>query len=162
MCRKSIGPGFIPPGPIFSITIYLVHVVAVPDVIKAKHFEQIPDGRHIGRHIGIVRVHLGIWQVITAAVRKRAQAPIALDELHHGCMVIIGVVHPAASCEGRYRNHWNTGAVAEEVERLKESRIPVAAALVERDQQSSLSEEVRMSAEPIKNLVDHPFEIDEL
>src|SRR2546427_197754 len=53
-------------------------------------------------------------------------------------------------------------AVAEEVDRLEEARITVAAALVEDDEEGGLGEECRLRFELVENLVDHRFEEVEL
>src|SRR5215470_16475423 len=77
-------------------------------------------------------------------------------------MIIIGVIHPATTGEWRNHDRRNPRTIAEEIERLEEAGIPVAAAFIEGDQESSLCEQIRMRAEPIENLVNHAFEIDKL
>ena len=49
---------------------------------KVEHVEQIPDGRHVRRHVGIGAVHLRIGEIVAAAAGQRLQAPIALDKLN--------------------------------------------------------------------------------
>src|SRR5215470_5676697 len=49
----------------------------------------------------------------------------------HSIVVVVAVHHVAAAREPGDDNQRNPGAVAEEIKRLKEPRIPVTAALVE-------------------------------
>src|SRR5215471_15359820 len=73
-------------------------------------------------------------------------------------MVIVRVDHLAPTGVLGHGDKGDARAVAEEVDRLEEARIPVAATLVEGDEEGGLCEERRMRFELVENLVDHGFE----
>src|SRR5215510_9390149 len=88
--------------------------------------------------------------------------PVAFDKLEHRGMVIIRVDHVASTGVCGYGDEGDARAVAEEVDRLEEARIPVAAALVEGDEQGGLFEELWLHLKRMEDLVDHRFEEIEL
>src|SRR5260370_9694882 len=136
--------------------------IAVEIVIVVEHVEQVPDRRHVLRDIGIGATHLGIGEIVAAAAGQRLQAPVALDELNDRGMVVITVDHLAAAGEGRDHKQRNAGAVAEEIERLNEPRIPVTAALVKRNHEGGLFKQFRWGLKLIYNVFDHGLEEIEL
>jgi hypothetical protein len=77
-------------------------------------------------------------------------------------MIVINVRHVSATRERR--DYYERGAhpVAEEIEWLDISGVPIAAALVEDDEYGSLSLELRLGVEPIKNVLHHRLEKVEL
>src|SRR6266853_6974726 len=49
---------------------------------EAEQVEQVADGRHVARHIGVVVVLHRIGQIVTTALAQRAaEPPVAFDEL---------------------------------------------------------------------------------
>src|SRR5262245_66497907 len=50
--------------------------------VEVEHLEQVADGRHVQRHVGVVGGDDRIRQVVAAATGQRLQAPGALDELY--------------------------------------------------------------------------------
>src|SRR5258707_7910821 len=77
-------------------------------------------------------------------------------------MVVITVPDLAAAGEGRDHNQRNTGAVAEEIERLKEPRIPVTTALVKGDDEGGLLKQLGVGPQLVNNVIDHGLEEIEL
>src|SRR5215468_8552036 len=77
-------------------------------------------------------------------------------------MIVVTVYDLAAARELRDHGQRNAGAVAEEIERLKEPRIEVTAALVEGHQEGGLLEQVFVGLEFIENVLDHGLEEIEL
>src|ERR1700730_6086049 len=77
-------------------------------------------------------------------------------------MVVITVYDLAAARERGDDNQRNAGAVTEEIERLKESRIPVTAALVKGDHEGGFLKQFRVGPELVKNIFDHGLEEIEL
>src|SRR5215831_18600219 len=77
-------------------------------------------------------------------------------------MVSIRVHHFAATGILRDGNEGDARPVAEEVDRLEETRVPVATALVEGDEEGRLFEEGWMRLELVEDLVDHRFKQIEL
>src|SRR2546430_2413506 len=126
--------------------------------VEAEHVEQIADRGHVRGHIGIARKHLGVRQIVAAAMSQRLQAPIALDEFQDRDVVVIGVDHAPAFGEGRDDDEGNARPVAEEVYRLHEARIVVTAPLVKGDEQGGFGKEFWLGTELIQNLVEHPLE----
>src|SRR5438128_2562140 len=59
-------------------------------------------------------------------------------------------------------NEGNARPIAEEVDRLEETRVPVATTLIEGDEEGRLFEEGRMRLELVEDLVDHRFKQIEL
>jgi hypothetical protein len=109
--------------------------------VKVEQVEQVADGRHVARDIGLVAAGVlnGIGQVVAAAVAERsAEQPVPFDELHERGMLAIDVADMAAGGEGRNGDHGNARAGAEEVHRLDEARVIEAAALVHGDEDGRL------------------------
>src|ERR1700730_1352075 len=77
-------------------------------------------------------------------------------------MVVVTVHDLAAAREGGDDNQRNPGAIAEEIERLKESRVEVTAALVKGNQEGGLLKQFAVGLELIKNVLDHGLEEIEL
>src|SRR5215468_6900097 len=77
-------------------------------------------------------------------------------------MVVITVHDLAAAGEGRDHKQRNPGAVSEEIERLKEPRIPVTAALVKGDHEGGFLKQLRVGTQLVDNVVDHGLEKIEL
>src|SRR5215813_10971552 len=92
--------------------------VAIMVTIEVEHLEQVPDGRAVAGHIGIMLMRDRVRQVIAAARRERLEVPIALDEFQDRDMVVVGVHDAATTRERRDHDERNTRAVAEEIERL--------------------------------------------
>jgi hypothetical protein len=68
---------------------------------KVEQVEQVADGRHVARHIGLATVLNGIGQIISTAFTERGvEHPVPFDELNDGGMLGIGVADMAASREG--------------------------------------------------------------
>jgi hypothetical protein len=120
-------------------------------VAEIEHVEQVADGGHVEWHVRITYGRDRIGQIIAAALGQRLQMPVPLDELHNRRMVGVGVHHVAAARVFGHGDHGNARPVAEEVDRLEEARIPVAAALVKGDEEGGLLEEVRMCLEPVED-----------
>src|SRR5580704_19625820 len=75
-----------------------------------------------------------IGQIIAAARRQRGvKLPVPFDEFHDRGMLVIDVADTTASRVGRHGDHWNARTGAEEIDRLDESRVIIAAALVNSD-----------------------------
>ena len=107
--------------------------------IEVEQVEQVADGRHVARRMGVVAILLGIGQVVAAAVAERGvEHPVPFDELHEGGVLVIDVADVAAGGEGRNGDHRNARAGPEEIDRLNEARIVEAAALVHRDENGGL------------------------
>src|SRR5579871_704107 len=119
-------------------------ILAVLIAIKVEHVEQVADCRHVRGHVGIGAAHLGIGEIVAAAMGQRLEAPIALYELNHRGMIVIAVHDLAAAREGRDDNQRNARTIAKEIERLEEPRIPVPPALVKGDDESGPLEEFRV------------------
>src|ERR1700742_1744426 len=49
-------------------------------VAEVEGAEQIPDGRAVGRHVGVLLGRFRVWQVVAAASRQRLEVPVTLDE----------------------------------------------------------------------------------
>src|SRR5262249_37027822 len=130
--------------------------------LKRKHLEEIANRGHVERHIGVTTRYQRIRQIVAAAGGQRRKVPVALDELQHRDVVIIRVHHPAALGIGGHHQEGNARTVAEEIERLREPGIPVAATLVEGDEQGGLLPEMALRLEAVEDFVQHGFEEIEL
>jgi hypothetical protein len=64
-------------------------------VFKPEHVEEIPDGRAVFRHIGIIFIGDWVRQIITAAGRNRRKVPVPFDKLQKRDMVVVGVIDKA-------------------------------------------------------------------
>src|SRR6202035_2505211 len=102
--------------------------------IEREQVEQVGDRRAVQRNVGAVRQSDRVWHVVAAAMRDRLQAPIALDELDDRDVIGIGMRDVARDQIRRDHDQRDTGAVAEEVERLHIARVVVAAAFIEGDE----------------------------
>src|ERR1700756_2862205 len=60
-------------------------------VAESEHVEQIADRRTVHRHVGIVLIGAGVWQIVAAAPGERGEVPVALDEFQDRDMVVIAV-----------------------------------------------------------------------
>src|ERR1700719_322950 len=99
--------------------MWLVVALAVPiSVVEVKHVEQIADGRAVLGHVRVALTRFWIGQIVAAAVSKRIQVPIALDELQNRDVIAVGMVHMAAFGERRNNNQGDARAVAEKVQWL--------------------------------------------
>jgi len=85
---------------------------------KVEHVEEISDCGHVSRNVRIAVVHRGIRKVVAAPSAERAEAPVALDELHERRMFRVAVRDVAARREWRNGDHRDTRTSAEEVNRL--------------------------------------------
>ena len=97
---------------------------------KVEHVEQISDCGHVSRNVRIAVVHRGIRKVVAAPSAERAEAPVALDELHERRMFRVAVRDVAARREWRNGDHRDTRTSAEEVNRLDEAGVVKSAAFV--------------------------------
>ena len=71
---------------------------------EVEQVEQVADGRHVARHIGLATVLNGIGQIIaTACTERGVEHPVPLDELNEGGMLGIGVADMAAGRRVRPR-----------------------------------------------------------
>src|SRR5882672_9973410 len=73
-------------------------------------------------------------------------------------MVGIRVADVATAGKGRDDDERDARAIAEEVDRLKEAGIKIAAAFVEGDDERSVFGQLRMPLEPVKNAIDDAFQ----
>jgi hypothetical protein len=62
-----------------SAVVAILSVMAVISVTEVEHVEQVPDGRRINRHIGIVVIRDRVRQIVAAAAGQRLQLPVMLD-----------------------------------------------------------------------------------
>jgi hypothetical protein len=116
-------------------------MVVVGSVSEVEQVEQIADGRHVARHVGVIAVVvlLRVGQVVAASDAERGiELPVPFDELHEGGMLVIDVADMATGREGRNGDHRNARARAEEIDRLDEARVIKAAALVHGDEDRGL------------------------
>src|ERR1700739_3324902 len=107
-------------------------------MVEVKHVEQIADGWAVLGHVRVVLTGFWIGQIVAAAVSKRIQVPIALDELQNRDVVAVGMVYVAAFGERRNNNQRDARAVTEKVQRLNVAGIIVAAAFVHGDDERGL------------------------
>src|SRR5260370_30646272 len=85
-----------------------------PEISEIEQVPEVSDCRAVDRHVGAGRLYR-VWQVVTAAVRERAQTAVALDKLQDRDMVVIGVIDEAFPGVGGCGNHRDPRAVAEKV-----------------------------------------------
>ncbi len=105
---------------------------------EIEQIEQVPDSRHIARHVGWAVLN-GIGQVIATAVAERGiEHPVPFNELHERGMLAVYVADMAAGREGRYGDHRNAWARPEEINRLDKARVVEAATLVHGDEDRGL------------------------
>src|SRR5580700_862132 len=59
---------------------------------EVEQVEQVADGRHVARYIGVVVILDGIRQVVaTAPAECAVELPVAFDELHERGMLVVHV-----------------------------------------------------------------------
>src|SRR5450432_2759813 len=103
-------------------------------LIKVEQVEQIPDGRHVPRNVRIVVVNPRIGQIVTATAAERGmEHPVPFDELYERRMLVIGMADMATSRKGRNGDHRNAWTCTEEINRLDEARVIVAATFIHSD-----------------------------
>ncbi len=108
-------------------------------VAEIEQVEEVANGRHVGRHVRIVIVKLGIGQIVATAVAKRgSEHPVPFNELNEGGMLGVDVADMPSPREGRNSDHRNARPGAEEIDRLDKAGVVVAAALVYRDEDGGL------------------------
>ena len=73
-------------------------------MVEIEHFEQIPYGRAVDGHVGVLMRGDRVGKVVAAASGQRLQPPVLLDELGDGNVIIVGVDDLAAL---RIRRHNN-------------------------------------------------------
>src|SRR6266852_6966455 len=125
---------------------------------EIEEVEEIAEGRAIERHIGIIFVDYGVWEIVAAAMRQGLQVPIALDELQDRNVVGVAMADVVSVGEGRNDNQRNARPVAKEVQGLNVAGVIVAAAFVEGDDQRGLSEKIGPGSQVIHRSLDHAFE----
>jgi hypothetical protein len=81
-------------GPIPDSAVALRAAREVGAVRIAREVEHVPDGRHIGRNVGILGLNDGVGQVVSASVGQRIQTPLPLDELQDRDVVGVGADDP--------------------------------------------------------------------
>ena len=108
-------------------------------VAEIEQVEEVANGTHVGWHVRIVIVKLGIGQIVAAAVAERCiEHPVPFNELNEGGMLGVDVADMTAPREGRNSNHRNARPSAEEIDRLDKAGVVVAAALVYSDEDGGL------------------------
>src|SRR5579862_3935700 len=123
-----------------------VTIVVIVIVIEVEQIKEIADRGHVMRYI-IIRIAImtldRVGQIVAAPIAERlVELPVPLDELHERGMLVIDVADVTAGREGRHGDHRDARARAEEIDRLDEARIIVAAAFVDRDEDRGLSPEL--------------------
>ena len=84
-------------------------------MLEVKQIEQVADGRHVARHVGVV-VLIRIGQIIPAAIAELGvEHPVPFDEFHERGMLAIGVADMAAGRERRNGDHRNARACPEKI-----------------------------------------------
>ena len=78
------------------VAAVIIAVVIAVVVSEVEQIKEIADGRGIERHIGIVFLDNGVREIIAAAMGKRLQIPIPLDELENRDVVGVSVADVAA------------------------------------------------------------------
>ena len=70
-------------------------MISIVMVIEVEQIEQVADGRHVARHVGVV-VLTRIGQVIEAAVAQRGiEHPVPFDKLYkRGMLAIVWLIWP--------------------------------------------------------------------
>src|SRR5579859_7282199 len=103
-------------------------------MIKVEQVEQIADGRHVPRNVRIVVIKARIGQIIAAACAERGmEHPVPFDELDEGRMLVIDMADVTTSRKRRNGDHRNAWTCPEEINRLDEARVIIAAAFVHSD-----------------------------
>jgi hypothetical protein len=119
-------------------------VELVGEVVDRRPVDAEPRGASRGNRVR---------EVVAAAVRDRRQAPVLLDELQDGHVVGVVVRDVTARRVRRDRDERDARAVAEEVERLHVAGVPVAAALVERDEDGGVLPELGLRLDRVDDLL---------
>ena len=97
-----------------------------------EQIEEVSDRRHVSWHVDVVAVLDRIGQVVPAArAQGGSELPVALDEFHERGVLIVSMADAPAGGERRDGDHGDARAGAEEVDRLDEAGVVIAAALVD-------------------------------
>ena len=129
-------------------------VLVVP--IKVEQVKQIPDGRHVPGNVLIVVIIIHAWigKIVAAASAERGmEHPVPFDEFHERRMLVVDMANMAASREGRYGDHGNARACPEEINRLDEAGVIVAAALVYSDEDRGFTPLFRVALREFNNVL---------
>ena len=130
------------------VAVVVVVMIVVVVLVEVEQVEQVADRRHVARDVVVgvaVLVLLRVRQVVAAARRERGvELPVALDELHERRVLIVDVADVAAARERRDRDHRDARAGAEEVDRLDEAGVVVAATLVDGDEDRGILPHLRV------------------
>ncbi len=113
-------------------------------MIEVEGVEQIRQRRAVGRHVRIALLHDRVREVVAAARGQRLQLPVTLDELQQRDMIAVAMVDLAARGIGRKDQQRQTRSVAEEIQRLHETGVPVAAGFVPGDEHGGLGLQLRI------------------
>src|SRR5580692_151436 len=119
-------------------------------IVKIEQIEQVADGRHVLRDVGMVSIVLvavpsiivlnRIGQVVATAVAERCiEHPIPFNKLHERRMLAIDVADMAACRERRNGDHRNARTGPKEINWLDEARVVEASALIHGDEDGGLS-----------------------
>src|SRR5215469_9277032 len=103
---------------------------------EVEQIHQITDSRAVSRDVRIARRRYRVMHVVAAAAADCRQAPVLFDELQDRDVVCVGVRDVAGLGVLRYHDQRDAGTVAEEVERLHITRVVVAAAFINGDEDS--------------------------
>src|SRR5882757_4647209 len=126
---------------------------------EIEQVEEVTNGRHVGRHVRIVIVKLGIGQIVAAAVAERCiEHPVPFNELNEGGMLGVDVADMTAPREGRNSDHRNARPGAEEIDGLDKAGIVVAAALVYSDENGGLGPLLRVALRKLDDVSGEGFE----
>src|SRR5579872_4232827 len=93
---------------------------------EGEQIEQVADRRSVERYVRIALVDHRIGVIVAAARRDRSKSPVPFDEFQYRNMVGIRVRDVAGGSEGRDHQGGDSGAVAEEIERLDVTGIVIA------------------------------------
>ena len=129
---------------------------------EIEQVEEVADGRRVERHIRIVFANDRVGKVVAAAVRDRAQLPVAFDELEDGDVVGVVVRNVSRLGVRRDDDQRDARAVAEEVERLHVAGVIVTAAFIEGDQDGGVFPEIRIGLNGVDDFLCEAFEEVEL
>src|SRR5262249_33170095 len=132
-------------------------VVVVVVLVEVEQVEQVADRWHVARDVVVgitVIVLLRVWQVVAAARRERGvvELPVALDELHERRVLIVDVADVTAARERRNRYHRDARAGAEEIDRLDEAGVVVAATLVDGDEDRGILPYLRVRLDQVDDV----------
>jgi hypothetical protein len=105
-------------------------MISIVMVIEVEQIEQVADGRHVARHVGVV--------VLTRIGQRGIEHPVPFNKLYKRGMLAISVADMAARREGRNRDHWYARARSEEINRLDEALVVEAPSLVHGDEDRGL------------------------